>query len=188
MRPFRKILKAYTDWLILVIVVILGLIFLLTIFFAMTRDTGHPESAAPLSLNYDKRDDNRGIQQIQPPDPKYPPPAKEQRAFYRSYVEGSVQYGIERTDINVDRHPKLGPHVFTIETSNMTNTVITIESDAARATTIGCVAQENPYRTLPVEPRSITLKPLEVKRTTLNADPLCVYIGTADGRYFWRIL
>lgn len=175
--------KRYADWLTLILILVL----------AIGGAAGYmaingADSHAGLTKNtqyrtYDSYTDD--IYKTEPPDPKYPPPAKEQNSFYRIYTPGNIQYSVEWSIRS--RDASVGPHTFTINLYNSRNNIVTLDASAARSVTIGCIAKDKPYRELAVETAPLTFAPYEKRPVQLQVGTDCLYIGTADKHYFWRI-
>ena len=127
------------------------------------------------------------IYKIEQPKKDYPAPAKEQRSFYRTYSEGQLQYSIDRGNTNVPHNPDIGPSSFYVNLYNSRNEAVTISGDQLKTVTFGCVALLNPYRVVPVSVETIELGPFEHTKRLIEVDATCVYIGTADGKYFWKL-
>lgn len=173
--------RTHRDWLITIIIAALIAALAITL---VTLLNGDRQSPSQDSIRFKEYPGSSEVQPIVPPDPKFPPPSKQQRGFYQTYTEGDVQYSVVWKNRNLPRNPAIGPHTFTITLYNSRNANIEVQ-DTGRIT-IGCVAMDGPYRTVSVESEPISFAPYEKRVQELSVDVNCMYLGTADGSYFWR--
>lgn len=183
----KRLLHTKMDWVIAISLILLVCIIGAALYGLVNSDTKSQETKSTVSRTYAAEPDNSGIHYTPPPDPKYPPPAKTQRTFYRTYNEGDLSYSIEKTDINIKRLPALGPHVFTVNLTNTLNRELSLMPEQAKSATIHCIAKDGPYRAIAVEVQPLQLKSYEKKQIKLSIDVGCLYLGTADSKYYWRI-
>lgn len=125
---------------------------------------------------------------VVPPDPKFPPPAEQQLPFDQVLNVGNVGMELFWADRNVNRNSAVGAHKFILKLHNNMNSVQVISPPSTDNLNVGCIAVESPYRTKSVPAmKPITLQPYEKRDIELRIDVSCLYLGTADGKYFWRI-
>lgn len=185
-RIFHRYYHLYKDWIFLACLVI----FFSCVFVGYGLYRHHSAYTQPLTTyrsgTYDFYDNE--LYKIEPPDPRYPAPAKEQLSFYRSYNTGDLTFSLEWTERNVDRNASIGEHKFTLVIQNQLNSARTTSNEAMNHVSVGCIAYDNPYHSVSVSPmRAFALGPYEQRRFAFSIDVSCMYIGTADGQYFWRI-
>lgn len=182
MRRFLSFFRNNRDWAaILIVASVLLLVSVLT-YFAIFHNLGKTAT------------ESRGNKftpvtyEIIPPDPKYPPPAKEQLAFSQFITVDDVTFDLFWANRNVNRDKAVGSHSFTLTVRNNKNAVYTLSPNTMRQVTVGCIAIEVPYQAQAVSPMEpLTLQPYEKRETSFGIDVSCLYLGTADGKYFWRI-
>lgn len=178
-------LRAYLDWIVLGIVLLLAVISAV-VFLSLTSSTqvvekpGEPQESRVYEIK------PSGIQEIVPPAKEFPISGI-QRGFYTIYEEGDLQYRIDRRVTNASRDPGIGTHKFLIEVRNTINKEAVVTGDLLQKVSIGCVALDKPYRRASFKTEQLTLKPFEVKSNVVDIDATCLYLGTADRQYFWRI-
>lgn len=133
--------------------------------------------------------DENELYKIVPPDPQYPAPAKTQLAFYKTYTPiKELSFSLEWTQRNLHRDTSIGDHVFTLNIVNNLNSVQNVSGDALHHISVGCVAYDGPYRIVPASAFApFTLEPYEKKQFVFKINVSCLYLGTPDGQYFWRI-
>lgn len=177
--------KHSRDWQILLLLALLaGSIFLAityTYLYNRHKNALQSETSVNSSRYYET---DSGYPKIVRPDKAFPPPADKQRNYYEIYNEGEIQYSVVWSVRNTPRNPIIGPNTFTIIMYNSRNQKIDLEKPEALS--IGCIASDDPYRTLKVDPVALSFDHYETKKTTLDVDVSCRYIGTADGKYYWR--
>lgn len=184
LRSFRNILKKYSDWVFLVILLVLVSIVGVCAFVLFRSDDSLQNETQRGSSTYKVQDSD--LFKTEPPDSKYPPPAKEQASFYKSYTVREIQFSIAKGNKNVDRIPDFGPNTFYVTWYNYANKEVNPSGDYLKSISIGCTALDNPYRAITFIPTPLTFKPYEEKKITLEVDVFCMYLGTADGKYYWR--
>lgn len=173
-------LRTHPDWFILVATIMLcaigGLVWLIsTNIHAKPSPTHIPQS-------YDPYDND--LSRIISPPSEFPPPAKEQRGYYRTYQAGDVWYSIEKIQTNPQRNAYFGAQIFKINLYNAVDTTTRTDIHS----TLGCIAQEHPhYHQTDVSPSSVELSPYGKTSFQIELDYSCVYLGTADKQYFWYI-
>jgi hypothetical protein len=184
MRGKIGFLRTQYDW---VIVGSILLLIVVSLFVGLPLLHGHsvePTEQSPELHTY--APPSSDLYQIVPPAPAYPVSAKEQRAFYMTYTEKEISYNIEKLNINIDRNPSLGKNTYEVSLYNSANRVIT-PTEYLKSISIDCIARDNPYRPVTSTPKPLTFSPYETKDITLYVDVDCMYLGTADGQYFWRV-
>lgn len=122
-----------------------------------------------------------------PPAKNLPPPAKERAYFDRLYTVSSLQFRLSWSVRNVPRNPIIGNHVFDLELYNTLNKTVIYDPPASAHFFVGCIARDNPFTTLSFPTLSYTFSPYETKHIPINIDVSCLYLGTSDSHYFWRI-
>lgn len=183
----QRFCRTHSDWIITVFLTILLLGILFAILSYIDSPPKKPVESVNLSHDYSENTFSSGIYETKPPDPQYPPPAKEQRTFYRTYHVDNFSYNLVWSSRNIERNPAIGPHIFTVEVYNSRNASVLMDTNEAEALTIGCIGVDSPYRTQTVQPKVIEFTPYEKKKLEFAIDVSCLYLGTADGQYFWRI-
>jgi hypothetical protein len=187
MRQVKKFFRSHSDWTVVAAIVILLLVAFLGVRAYLDGEKVSQHDSTNMSRNYAQNEYSKSIYATKAPDPQYPPPATEQRTFYRSYDVGDLSYSLEWSNRNIERNPNIGPHIFTLEVYNSRNRQVTLDSSETKGLTVGCIATDNPYKAVIIEAKPLTLSPYERKRIELPVDVACMYLGTADGKYFWRI-
>lgn len=179
-RSVRTLLRTYSDWLLVAFVGISLITVGVGIYVALK-----PQPAPkPKQIVYSNGDPNAaGISKIVPFNLAFPPPAKTQLAYYRIYKAGDIRYSIEILQVNSDRYFYSGSHTFKVILYNLRNAPI--QTDAR--STLGCIAQDYPYRAVTIDEPIREVPGAGKLEYTLTLDYSCVYIGTADGKYFWYI-
>lgn len=181
----KRLWRTHTDWIL--VGVLLTFVFVLSavIIFYLCSGVGHiPVAHEPLNT-YDVP--SNSLYDTSPPDSKYPPPAKTQRSFYRTYTERDIQYHVDKLDVNTSHDSAIGQDTFLVNLYNSANKIVTPTDEYLKAITINCIAQDEPYRKIDVPASSLTFAPYETKRVIISTDAQCVYLGSMDGRYFWKI-
>jgi hypothetical protein len=183
MRSWVNFLRNHADWFFVLLTVVLLLsISLIVVLFAGPKPSYTADSQEKSSNTYNIAP---ALYQIVPPDPAYPAPAKEQRAFYMTYTDGGMQYSIDKLTKNVDKNPAFGLDTYQLTLYNAANKVIDIMN--AANISFGCIAKNNPYASQSVKAQDLHFAAYERKQVTLSVDPNCMYLGTADSKYFWRL-
>jgi hypothetical protein len=170
----KTLFRSQSDWVILTLIV-LGVCAATVGMFALLRSDYTESNNLPRLHTYEPK----GLYEIVPPDPKYPPPTGEQRNFSVIYEAGDIYYTLSWSVRNIDRKPEVGKHVFTVELYNSRNSTVTTDEVTSKAIGIGCTGS--------VTSPSYTLGAYEKKQVQFQVDPSCMYLSTADGKYFWRI-
>lgn len=180
-------MSAYRDWLILALLLLLVLTGLMVVALTTKSESVSRQQTVPRNISYEVY--GSGIYTTEPPEPRYPPLAKSQASFYRTYTIGDMQYDLVWTDRNVNRNAAIGSHAFTLTVYNSRNSGVTITDEQFRAVSVGCIAKDNPYRAVALEPAPIArdFLPYEKKAVVFAIDVSCMYLGAANGEYFWRI-
>jgi hypothetical protein len=176
----------YKDW-IYGASIILGIAAIVAGVYLYNRHSTYIEpKISHKSQTYDFYDNE--LYKIVPPDPQYPAPAKTQLAFYRSYDAETLSFSLEWTERNLHRDVSIGDHKFTLNLENHLNSDQAVTGDLLRHVSVGCVAYDNPYHTVsaPIM-KPFTLSAYERRQITFNMSITCMYLGTTDGTYFWRI-
>lgn len=161
--------------------------------YGLIRYVGQPRSSindngdVKTPTYYAKDLYSEGIYKTEPPDSKYPPPATNQANYYRSYTVGDIQMSIEKGNINIDRNPSFGPNTVHVKLYNSENREVEPDKNTLKSVSVGCIAMDKPYRTVQVTVKPMKFKPYEWRDSTLEVDLNCLYIGTADGKYFWKV-
>jgi hypothetical protein len=172
------------DWAIIIGILILIAVSVFAVMSFIRGSDTEPTSQNVVPTNtYDQAIPD--LQKIIPPDSAYPAPAKEQRAFYKIYTEKEVQYSIEKLVINTSNNPALGPDTYLVKLYNTANKDITVQDSAA--VTIGCSAKDKPYAHTAIPAQPLILSPYEKRDVKLAVGVNCMYLGTSDNKYFWRI-
>lgn len=179
-----KTWKKQADWIILVAVVSVGLSAILLVSIFLRADRIEPVSNNVKLNTYDPYDS--GIYANKQIDPEYPPPQGTQASYYRDYTLGDFTIWVEKGDIYVDRQPSDQNTVY-VTIYNSLNKTVSLTPEQLRSVTIGCVAMDKPYRMTEVKLTNLTFKAYEKKIMTVPLSTSCIYIGTADHKYFWQI-
>jgi hypothetical protein len=181
----RQLLRSHNDWLLVGLLITGALLLAIIAYFALLSGNNSLKTYDELeSRNYQP---STSYPALVPPSKKFPPPANTQRNFYEIHTAERVQYSLVWSERNVDRNSVIGPHKFTLELYNTKNAPITVTDKEAKAITIGCIAQDKPYHKVSLAPQSQSFKPLEKKQIVFDVPVSCLYLGTADKKYFWRI-
>lgn len=178
-----KIWRQYSDY---IVVVCIGLVLLsggLATLLYINRPMHIPNNIP--YHNYPP--DNDALQQTTPPDKQFPPFAKTQRSFYRTYTAGDIQYNIEKLNVNASHDPALGTDSFAVSLYNYQNKAVTPTGDDLKGISVGCVAQDGPYRKIDVPVTPLTFGAYETKKVVVETDATCVYLGDAGGQWFWKV-
>lgn len=177
----KRYLRANTDWAIIIVCLVLALLSVAVVaaYFGESSDSYRSEQ---IPRNFEQK-----TYAMEAPDPKFPPPAKEQRALSALYTEGDIQYSLIWSSRNMPREPSIGTHSFTLELYNSLNKDVTLDDRMLHAVTVGCIAQESPYRSVTPTLKPLSFTPYERKKIELPIDVSCLYLGTADSKYYWRI-
>lgn len=186
-RGLHRQFHLYKDWIYSVLLTLTGIVVLGGFYLHNQRQVHTEPETTQRSQTYDFYDND--LYKIVPPDSQYPSPSQTQLAFYRIYnPTNTVSFSLEWTERNLHRDPSIGSHVFALTITNSLNSAQNISGDALQHISVGCVAYENPYRTgKAVAFKSFTLSAYEQRRISLTIDISCLYLGTPDGKYFWRI-
>ncbi len=141
-------------------------------------------------------------------DNPFPAPALEEAKFYRSNNVGYIQYNISPLMTNMTTDPIHGGHVMKIDYYNSYRETVKPSTEQLKSLDIGCIAMKNEdgYRTVKDNPSMFTTKlyeqaarnpnsaqditefePWKTKSIEIELHPACVYLGTADLQYYWKI-
>lgn len=177
-----KVWSKNRDWFVMIILLIAVVIVLLAISYWISRPEPRPMTSEPTRTYQQYENDLYSTKQL---DPKYPVTAKTQASYYRTYTVGDIYFDISRLNVNTSRDAALGSNEIVVSLHNSRNATVT--PDNANQFTIGCINYDKPYRTTVVPVESLTFRAYEQKDVVLHLDVNCIYIGTADGAYFWQV-
>lgn len=167
-------LRRNIDWILLGLVILTGVVTAIVLNMRPERSN--------LDIPYaDRGNVVSQDRQLGALDPNYPSPGGTEREYLRTYTEGKVQYSLERLVLNPSRNTTLSRPSFRVRWLNTTNTTL------PHSINFSCVAHADPYRVVAAQVLYSELSPLENKVEDVSVDHSCVYVGTADKKYFWRV-
>lgn len=175
----KRIVSKYSDWVVLTTSLLL-IAFVVALALNVFEHKPSPPNRLRMQSATYANPDPFALEAI---NPKFPPPPGQQRAYNKTYTEGDVQYTVAWVVKNIERNPKIGSNEFTIDIKNTRNRPIEVE--ASTSVSLGCVVMDSPYRHTSVAVKNYQFSAYELKQQRLDLPIDCLYVGTADGKYFW---